>query len=427
MRLAYQYRLRLTTEQKARINHWLELLRRHYNYLLGDRFDWWERNRCPINSCSILVSHLPGLREQPEYYGQKRDLVRLKQLFPEYKDIHADVLQDMVKRVKLAFDRYLKGDCNGKKSGKPRFKSKGRYRTFSYSRVKVDCIQDGYIQLPKLVGKIKLIYHRPIPEGVTIKTALVTKKADGFYVTLSLVDNTVPDFNPDDIEPTENNSIGIDLGLEKFGTLSTGEAIPIPKYFRKAEDKLEKLQRKAASRKKGSRARKLLYGKVAKIHQRIQRQRKQFHYEQANQLIAKSDVIFIEDLKIRNMIKRCKPKQDETGKYLPNGQAAKSGLNKSLADAGLGQFVEILSFKAENAGVKVVKVNPRNTSQFCSNCLNIVPKELSERWHSCPHCSTELDRDLNSAILIKKVGLGVKLTIKRSRRNSREATPIASA
>jgi putative transposase len=409
MRLAYQYRLRLTTEQKVRINHWLELLRRHYNYLLGDRFDWWERNRCPVNSCSILVSHLPELREKPEYYGQKRDLVRLKQLFPEYKDIHADILQEMVKRVKLAFDRYIKGDCNGNRSGKPRFKGKGRYRTFSYPRVKADCIQDGYIQLPKL-GKIKLIYHRPIPEGFIVKTALVTKKADGFYVTLSLIDNTVPDFNPDDIKPTENNSIAIDLGLEKFGTLSTGELIPIPQYFRKAENKLEKLQQKAASRKKGSRARSLLYRKVAKLHQRIQRQRKQFHFEQANQLVAKSDVIFIEDLKIRNMTKRCKPKQDETGKYLPNGQSAKSGLNKSFADAGLGQFIEILSFKAENAGARVVKVNPKNTSQFCSNCLNILPKELSERWHSCPHCSTELDRDLNSAILIKKVGLGVKLT-----------------
>ncbi|MEA5496306.1 transposase [Limnoraphis robusta Tam1] len=426
MRLAYQYRLRLTTEQKARINHWLDLLRRHYNYLLGDRFDWWERNRCPVNACSVLVSHLRSLREQPEYYGQKRDLVRLKQLFPEYKDIHADVLQEMVKRVKLAFDRYIKGDCNGNRSGKPRFKGKGRYRTFSYPRVKTDCIQNGYIQLPKL-GKIKLIDHRPIPEGFTIKTALVTKKADGFYVTLSLVDHTVPDFNPDHIEATEDNSIGIDLGLEKFGSLSTGEVISIPQYFRKAEDKLEKLQQKASTRKKGSRARKLLYRKVAKLHQRIQRQRKQFHFEQANQLTAKSDVIFIEDLKIHNMTKRCKPKQDETGKYLPNGQAAKSGLNKSFADAGLGQFIEILSFKAENAGVKVVKVNPRNTSQFCSTCLNIVPKGLSERWHSCPYCLTELDRDLNSAILIKKVGLGAKLTIKRSRKYPREATPIALA
>ncbi len=141
------------------------------------------------------------------------------------------------------------------------------------------------------------------------------------------------------------------------------------------------------------------------------------------------------DLKIRNMTKRCKPKLDETGKYLPNGQSAKSGLNKSFADAGLGQFVDLLLFKAVgeacvkriNAGVKVVKVNPRNTSQCCSTCLNVVPKKLSDRWHSCPYCSTELDRDLNSAILIKKVGLGVKLTIKRSRKNPREATPIASA
>jgi putative transposase len=124
------------------------------------------------------------------------------------------------------------------------------------------------------------------------------------------------------------------------------------------------------------------------------------------------------------MSSRCQPKQDEEGNYVANGQARKSGLNKSIADAGWAQFIDILSFKAESAGGKVIKVNPKNTSQVCSNCLNVVPKILKDRWHDCDQCNLSIDRDTNSAILIKKVGLGVVLTIKRSRRNSREAHAV---
>lgn len=107
------------------------------------------------------------------------------------------------------------------------------------------------------------------------------------------------------------------------------------------------------------------------------------------------------------MTKRCKPKQDENGQYLPNGQARKSGLNKSIQDAGISQFVGILKSKAEKAGLLVVDVDPYGTTQHCSECLNHVPKELGNRWHLCTHCGLMLDRDLNSAILIQKVGLGI--------------------
>jgi putative transposase len=110
--------------------------------------------------------------------------------------------------------------------------------------------------------------------------------------------------------------------------------------------------------KKGSRARKLLVRKVAKLHQKIARQRKQFHLQVAGKILSKADVVFVEDLKVKNMSRRAKPKQDETGKFLPNGQAAKAGLNKSIADAGWSQFVDILTFKAEKAGQRVVKVDP---------------------------------------------------------------------
>jgi putative transposase len=125
------------------------------------------------------------------------------------------------------------------------------------------------------------------------------------------------------------------------------------------------------------------------------------------------------------MSKRCKPKQDENGNYIANGQSRKSGLNKSITDAGWTQFIDILSFKAESAGGKVVKVNPKNTSQVCSNCLNVVPKTLKERWHDCNRCNLSIARDTNSAILIKKLGLDVSLSIKRSRVKPREAHAVA--
>ncbi|NER07832.1 MAG: transposase, partial [Okeania sp. SIO3C4] len=181
MRTAYQYKLRPNSEQIATIELWLELLRRQYNYRLGERFSWWEENRCPVNACP-LVMPIPQLRDNPDYYSQKRDLVNTKDKFPEYKLIHSQVLQDCIKRVKLAFDRWLKADKNGHKLGKPRFKGKGRYRSFTYPQIKLDCIEENHINLPK-IGKVKLIQHRPIPEGFQIKTVTISRKADGYYVT----------------------------------------------------------------------------------------------------------------------------------------------------------------------------------------------------------------------------------------------------
>lgn len=420
MKLAYQYKLLPTYEQRCRMDKWLDMLRGAYNYLLADRFDWWEMNRSPVNACPLVCS-IAEPREQPEYYGQKRSLVPLKREREWYADIHADVLQDMVKRVDLAFARFIKGDKNGLRSGKPRFKGKNRYRTFAYPRVKPDCIHGNKVTLPKL-GEIKFIQHRPVPKGVTIKRALVTLKADGWYVTLTLEDKSVPVLPVVDIKPTEANSIGVDAGLEYFVACSDGTTKQPPKFYRQSEQKLAKLQAKRDARARGSKPRRKLNRRIAKLHQRIARQRKQWHFETAQELIDKAEVIFVEDLKVSNMSRRNKPKQGENGTFLPNGQSAKSGLNKSLADAGIAGFLgEILPYKAAKAGRLVVKVNPAGTSQHCAICLNRVPKELSERWHKCSYCGASMPRDVNSGILIKKVGLGVCLTIKRKSRNGRRS------
>ncbi|AFY84853.1 RNA-guided endonuclease InsQ/TnpB family protein [Oscillatoria acuminata] len=420
MKLAYQYKLLPAYQQRCRMDKWLDMLRCQYNYLLAARFDWWEMNRCPVNACPLVCS-IAEPRKQPEYYGQKRSLVSLKQERSWYADIHADVLQDMVKRVDLAFVRLIKGDKNGKRSGKPRFKGKNRYRTFAYQRVKPDCIQGNGVMLPKL-GEMKFIQHRSIPDGFTIKRALVTKKADGWYVTLTLEDQAVPELPINEIQPTEANSIGVDAGLEYFIACSDGETKQPPKFYRQAEEKLGKLQAKRDARAKGSKPRRRLNERIAKLHQRIARQRQQWHFETAQELIDKAEVIFIEELKVSNMVRRNKPKQGDDGTFLPNGQSAKSGLNKSFADAGIAGFLnDILPYKAAKAGRLVVKVNPAGTSQHCAMCLNRVPKELSDRWHECPYCGASMPRDVNSGMLIKKVGLGVRLTIKRESLNGRRS------
>ena len=125
MRIAYQFKLLPTTEQKATFNRWLEMLRCQYNWLLAERFSWWECNRTPINACP-LICHLPELKERPSYYAQKKSLVTLKKERIWYQEVHSQVLQDMVKRVHHSFERFVKGDKLGKRSGKPRIRSKNR-------------------------------------------------------------------------------------------------------------------------------------------------------------------------------------------------------------------------------------------------------------------------------------------------------------
>jgi putative transposase len=122
----------------------------------------------------------------------------------------------------------LKTDKNGKRLGKPRFKGKGRYHSFTYPQVKQDCIEGNRINLPK-IGKVKLIQHRPLPDGFQIKTVTISRKADGYYVTLSLEDKSVPTVNSD-VKPTSENTLGIDMGLKDFLVTSEGESVPIPQY-----------------------------------------------------------------------------------------------------------------------------------------------------------------------------------------------------
>lgn len=383
MRTAYQYRLRLTRQQQVTVDSWLELCRRQYNYRLAERFNWWEQNRCDVNACP-LICHLPELKDRPDFYSQKRDLVNSKKLFPEYKDLPSHTLQDVIARVEKTFERWKACDSNGKRSGKPRFKGQGRLRSITFpDPIKPEHIQGRFIQLPK-IGKLKLILHRPLLLGFKVKTAVIIKKVDGYYITLSLQDSSVPVLTPD--APEIDNTVGIDMGLKSFLVTDTGLYVSIPQHYRKAEKRLKRLQRSLSRKNIGSNRRQSALKRVSKAHLKVSNQRKDFHYKTAKHLLQQGKHVAHEKLNIIGI--------------------ARTRMAKSTYDAGWGQFLQILSLKAERAGLMAIAVNPNGTTQICSSCGHKVPKTIQHRWHSCPNCGCELDRDHNAAINIKHRAVG---------------------
>ena len=442
----YQYRLRPTTEQKLVLSDWLRICQYWYNRQLGERFDWWECNRSYTDRCP-LVCKLPQLKEKPEFYGQKKQLPIIKKdlVFVgwsgellDFNSVPSQTLQEVCKRVKLAFTRFIAGDKNGKRSGKPRFKNQARFRSMVFESPQLHSCSIGgkwlYVVLPK-IGIVNLRHHRPLPcagahrqpsagespkvIGAILKQAQIIKKADGWYINLRLQDDSVPDFQTN-IVPTWENSLGMDAVLHEKDYLATSEGVKLPslKSFRKSQTKLAKISIKKNARKKGSSARRKLAKREAKIHQQIARARKDHAYNTAHALLnTGKKVFFHEKLNLAGLSRRNKVKTDENGKYLPNGQSAKSGLNKSWADAAFGQFFNILKFKAEKAGALVIPVNPQYTSQLLPYKDEFVFTDCSIREYWDDELKLLIDRDLSSSVNIKRVGLDLFPTVKRRKGN----------
>jgi putative transposase len=428
VKYTYQYKALPTTEQKLELNAWVRTCQYWYNRQLGDRFDWWERNRSPINACP-LITPLPELRDRPNYYSQKKYLPDIKKQLVtvewsgetlDFTRVPANTLQEVCKRADLAFERFLAGDSSGNRSGKPRFKSQSRYRSFVIEGAGLDlhsCSIGGkylYIKIPK-IGLIKIRSHRHLPDGAILKQLQFVKKNDGWFVNLRLDDLTVP-ANSIPTLPTWDNSMGMDAVLHADDYLATSEGTKLPsiKVLRKSQHKLTRISSKKNARKRGSKARRKLAKREGKQHQKIARCRKDFHYKTAHQLVRTGKKVFFhEDLNLKGLTKRNKVKQDEEGTYLPNGQAAKSGLNKSWADAAFGNFFKILGHIAEKAGAVVIAKNPAYTSQLLSYRDEVIFTNCGIREYWDDDLKLLVDRDINAAINVKRVGLDMFPTIKR--------------
>ena len=401
-RKAFKYRLSPTKKQEQVLFWTLARCRELYNAALSEYKDAYK----PSQRVSVLVNAetntvmattmVTNRRVRAvSYYEQKRDLVEIKDLREEYQAIHSQVLQDVLLRLKRAFDGFFRRLVNGEDPGFPRFQGRNRYDSFTYPQAGgFSLTHDNRVCLSK-IGSIKIKLHRPM-EG-TPKTCTIKYEVGQWYAMFSC-----EVAQPEPL-PVVASEVGIDLGVSHFAALSDGTFIESPRYYRKAEKTLKRHQQALSRKKRGSHRRERARKRVAKAHRKIANQRRDFHHKQAKKLVQEHQTIVFEELEITNISKRAKPKQDENGTYLPNGAAAKSGLNKSILDAGWGQFQQIVSHKVACAGRVVLKVSPKYTSQVCSQCGAVRKKDLSERWHSC-ECGCELDRDTNAAINILRLG-----------------------
>jgi len=375
---AFKYRLYPTKQQEQVLLTTLNLCRELYNASLEERKEAYRMSKVTIT-----------------YNQQANQLPEIKSLRPELNDIHSQVLQDTLRRVQKAMDNFFRRVKAGEKPGYPRFKSANRFDSFTYPQSGFSLTHDNRVCLSK-IGSITVKLHRPI-EG-RIKTATIKREVNHWYIVFSC------EIEEKEPLPASNEIVGIDLGVTHFAVLSDGTIIDNPRHLRHAEKRLKKLEQQLARKKKGSHRRTRTKKQLAKIHRKIKNQRKDFLHKQSRQLVNRYDTLVFEKLQPANMTHRPKPKQDEqTGANLPNGAAAKAGLNKSILDASWYQFQQYCTYKAESAGRSIVFVAPNFTSQVCSGCGQIVKKDLSERWHSC-ECGTELDRDHNAAINILRLG-----------------------
>ena len=361
----YKYRLYPTIKQTKELNWTLETCRILYNSCLVDRNRHYEQTGKGLSRID-----------------QQKILVRDKKNIEYLTNIHSQVLQDVLFRVERAYKAFFRRlkEKSGK-AGFPRFKQTGRYDSITYTQSGFE-IEGDKLRLSK-IGHIKLKLHRNI-SGI-INTCSIKKEIDKFYACFSV------EYKPT-AQAVPNKQIGIDVGIKSFAVLSDGKVIDNPKYLMLSEERLTKKQRRLSNKKKGSNNRKKAKVLAAKLHKKISNQRKDFQHKVSREITGNYGYIAVEDLQIRNIVKN-------------------HNLAKSIHDAGWGQFLSFLTYKAEEAGCYVEKVNPRYTSKMCSVC-GYVHRDmtLSIRKWTCPICGTGHDRDINASInILNKTTIGKEL------------------
>jgi putative transposase len=269
---------------------------------------------------------------------------------------------------------------NGRKIGHIRFKGHGWYKTMNYNQSGFKLDQDhGRLHLSK-IGDIKIKMHRKV-QGC-IKAILIKREGERWFAIIQV------DQEPEAL-PENGNSVGIDVGLKSFAVDTEGKSVENPRFAERAATKVKNIQRRLSRAKKGSNNRQKLLDKLNKVHERINNQRIDFLHKLSRHYVNNYDVICVEDLDIKGLKER--------------GQSI--GMHRNIHDASWSKFIFMLSYKAESAGRKLIKVDPRNTTQRCSNCGSIVPKEESVRVHECPYCGFSCDRDYNASRNILIAGM----------------------
>lgn len=357
---SYKYRLQPNIKQSVLLNKTFGCVRYFWNKQV-ESFNSYDKE----TNAAIIFKTSTEVRNENKWMKEvSAAAIQQKEIdFKEFKKQH--------------FSKIRK-----KSIGRPSFKNRNDRQSFRLPNQKFTVLEN-HIRLEK-IGRVKIVKERELPEGCKFMSVTVSKDTTGKYFASILVETEIKQLEK------IGKSIGIDVGVKEFATLSDGLVINNPHYFRDSQSKLKKAQRRLSRKKKGSSRYKKCKRKVAVIHKKIANQRDHFLHNASTFIVKNFDVISIEDLNVAGMIKNRK-------------------LSKSISDVSFSKFFSMLDYKCKWYGKTLVKI-PRfaPSSMTCSNC-GTVKKELklSERTYHCESCGFEMDRDLNAAKNIEAIGVEI--------------------
>jgi len=362
---SYKYKLKTNNTQYEILNNWINTCRAVYNLSLETKIEAYKTRQVSLSKYD-LMKQLPELRNEFEWI----------------KDVPSQSMQNVVERLDAAYKKFFKG------GGFPKFSKKGAYKSILFKQgVKYS---KTHVTFPK-IGKIRFFNSKNIPNGSKIKTAIVRKEVDGFYISIVVEQITEKKhFNP----KSDNQAVGIDMGVSKFYSLSTGDSKENPRVLKSFEKEMRIAQRSLSRKVKKSNNWYKQLKKVQKIHLKIGRVRKDFSQKASTELISSFSKIAVEDLKLKNMTKSSKGDSENHGKMVKQ----KSGLNRVILDVGIGEFFRQLDYKSKWYGREFVKVDPKYTSQTCSDCSHKSKQNRkTQSKFECVNCGHKENADINAA------------------------------
>ena len=385
MRRAYKFRMRPTARQHIALAGCVEGYRELYNAALQERRDAWRASRTRIR-----------------YGDQSAQLKDIRRERPDVAVWSFSSQQATLRRLDRAFDGFFRRVKAGRAPGYPRFKGAQRFDSVEWPRD-----GDGARWHPDTkrvylqgLGQVKVTAHREVVGRV--KTIQVRRDGRRWMLILSCDDV------PASPLPAAGRHVGVDVGIARFATTSDGDHVDNPRWARTAAARLAAAQQRLSCARRASNNRDRRRETVAARHRKVANCRRDFHHKTARTLVAAYDLIVVEDLAIANMVRRATsvPDPDNPGGFLPNGAAAKTGLNRSITDAGWGQFVSILRAKAEDAGRTVIEVDPRHTSDRCEACGHASKgNRVTQAVFACRTCGHSAQADEHAARNILRAGL----------------------
>jgi putative transposase len=386
----FRYRLYPNQTQRERIRKTIDACRFVYNWALETKKAAYETDGTNLS-----------------WYDLNNRLIELKQNHPFLKDAYSQSLQQAIKRVLLAFQHYFRRLAQGKeKLGYPKFRRrKSHSQSFDVPQFFTVDVVARRVGLPK-IGAVKAVFHRRF-KG-TVRTCTIVATITGKFFISIVVDDGISSLPKPQV--TVQTSVGIDVGLTTYATLSTGEKVENPRHYQNTLKRLKCLHRRMSKKRRGSRNREKARRRLANCYERVVNQRADFQQKLSTRLIRENQAIMVESLNVRGLIQNRR-------------------LAKSVADAAWSRFLEMVRYKAEWYGVTLIVVRQFTpTSKRCHDCGNLNEGlTLSDRTWTCPACGIQLDRDINAAKNIKMMGLESLKSPREPRVGPVELSAVAEA